>query len=69
MPAERRCAGLLLLIGCLLPLRATPGDAPPSPELLEWLAELDVDDDPMTVLDILAADGVALPAVETTDED
>ena len=69
MPAERLGAGLLLLVGCLLPLRAAPADAPPSPELLEWLAELDVDDDPMTVLDILAADGVALPAVETTDED
>ncbi|MCB1929021.1 MAG: hypothetical protein KDH17_13435 [Rhodocyclaceae bacterium] len=69
MPAERLGAGLLLLVGCLLPLRAAPADAPPSPELLEWLADLDEDDDPLTALDILAADSVAVPAVEATDED
>lgn len=41
----------------------------PSPELLEWLADLDEDDDLLTALDILAADSVAVPAVEATDED
>ncbi|MCB1906137.1 MAG: hypothetical protein KDH15_02110 [Rhodocyclaceae bacterium] len=70
MPAERLGAALLLLAGCLLPLRtASATDAPPSPELLELLGELADDEDAIAQLDILATDDAPVPTAEASDED
>ncbi|MCB1915929.1 MAG: hypothetical protein KDG52_09455 [Rhodocyclaceae bacterium] len=63
MPADRPSATQPASLG------SAAADAAPSPELLEWLAELDGDEDPMTQLDILASDSAPLPGAEATDDD